>query len=184
MPFAAFHPSFAGATEQQLKDIFISTATRTSQKVQLLLSESFNINHGLDQIQETLDRIKELTLEELGDLPPMQMLAAIWGYCQDTNDYKAHHSHSKLLTDMARFYQMSATVMKETYDGLNRVDAELEEFRDDFATPGLVLKDEPLEITIALLRKSAERLEAGRKKLERVEDGERPRREEVRRLGT
>lgn len=49
--------------------------------------------------------------------------------------------------------------MQETTAALNNVEAELTKFRDEFATPGLILSDTP-EIIVALLRRSGRRLEA------------------------
>lgn len=72
---------------------------------------------------------------------------------------------------MTEYYRSSSSVMKETTAALNRVEAELNEFRDDYATPGLIFQEEPLEVTIAMLRKSGQRLEAGKMRLESIEQG-------------
>ena len=61
--------------------------------------------------------------------------------------------------------------MKGTTAALNRVEAGLGKFRDDFATPGLSLKDGALEVVVALLRNSGQRLEAGKTKLKYIEEG-------------
>ena len=106
----------------------------------------------------------------------MAVLGALWTRLARPDDYEEHKSHTSLLTDMTEFYEKSSYVMQETIAALNHVEAELSEFRDDFATPGLILKDNPLEVIIALLRKSGQRLEAGKTKLERIEEGERVRR--------
>lgn len=74
--------------------------------------------------------------------------------------------------------------MEETVAALNRIEAELGEFRDDYATPGLILKDHPLEVIVELLRKSGQRLETGKQKLEFIEEGARPRKGESGREST
>lgn len=170
-PFAAFGPPDSAHSEEQVKHLFISTADRISNKVKLLVDDSFDLGHSLDAIQETLDRIKELALDEIGDLPRLDVLGALWTRLAHADDYNQHQSHSSLLTDMTDFYESSSYIMEETVAALNRVEAELSEFRDDFATPGLILKDHPLEVIVALLRKSGQRLEAGKKKLESIEEG-------------
>ena len=58
------------------------------------------------------------------------------------------------------------------------MEAELDEFPGGLATPGLNLQDQPLDITIVLLRKSVLRLESGRSRLEHTE-----RSEQAQRLG-
>ena len=51
---------------------------------------------------------------------------------------------------------------------------------DDYEpTPGLILKDEPLEVVLALLRNSGQRLEAGKTKLEYIEGEGRPQRKKL-----
>ena len=180
-PFAAFTDT--KHSEAEVKDVFVRTAAKISGGVKLLIDESFNLAHDLDLIQETLDRLKELTIEEGDDLPRKDVLGALWERLARPDDYEQHRSHSVLLTEMTEFYESSSFVMKETTAALNHIEAELGEFRDDFATPWLILKDDPLEVIIALLRKSGQRLEAGKMKLEHVEQGERPQRDDIPKAG-
>ena len=70
-------------------------------------------------------------------------------------------------------------MMKETTAALNRMEAELNEFRDDVVTPGLILKDESLKVIIALLRNSGQRLKAGKAKFEHIEEGQWPQRDNI-----
>jgi len=173
-PFAALDLVRAGETEAQVKQVFITTTIRISAKVKLLIDEAFELSHGLDTIQETLDSIKEITAEELGDLPGMDVLGAIWLQLTQPNEHAEYQSHTTLLKDMTSFYDECTEVMKVTTGALNRVEAELGELRDDFAAPGLILKDYPIEVIISLLRRSIDRLEIGRLNLEQVEQGGRP----------
>ena len=173
-PFAAFSLTDADYTEEQVKQVFINMATRISGKVKLLLDDSFDLDHSLNRIQESLDRIQELSVDEVGDLPQMDVLGALWSRLARPDDHAQHLSHTSLLQDLSGFYKSSSNVMRETTAALNHIEAELGEFRDDFATPGLILKDEPLEVVLALLRTAGQRLEAGKTKLERIEEGGRP----------
>ena len=176
-PFAAF--TTPKDSEAEVKDVFVRTATKISGRVRLLIDDSFNLGHDLDLIQETLDQIKELTIDEGDDLPRKDVLGALWDQLTRPDDYEEYRSHSALLAEMTDFYTSSSFVIKETTAALNHIEAELDEFGDDYAAPGLVLKDDPLEVIVALLRKSGERLEAGKVKLEHVEKGERPQRDDI-----
>ena len=176
-PFAPFRNTKPSETE--VKDVFLRTATKSSGRVKLLIDDSFDLAHDLDLIQETLDRLEELTIDEGGDLPRQDVLGALWERLAHPDDYEQHQSPSSLLKHMTEFYDSSSFVMKETTAALNQIEAELGEFRDDFAAPALVLRDDPLEVIIALLRKSGQRLEAGKMKLERVEQGGRPQRDDI-----
>ncbi|ERF72861.1 hypothetical protein EPUS_09337 [Endocarpon pusillum Z07020] len=174
-PFAAFElAKNAGHKQEQVKHVFINTAARISDKVKLLIHDSFNLAHDLDIIQGTLDRIKELSIDEIGDLPSRDVLGALWTRLARANDYDRYKSHTSLLTELTGFYESSSNAVKVTMAALYRVEAELGEFRDDFAIPGLILKEFPFEVTIALLRNSGKRLEAGKRKLEHIEKGGRP----------
>ena len=176
-PIAAF--TNTKHSEAEVKDVFVRTAAKISGGVKLLIDDSFNLAHDLDLIQETLDLLKELTIDEGEDLPRKDVLGALWERLARPDDYEEYRSHSALLTEMTEFYKSSSFVMEETTAALNHIEAELEEFRDDYASPGLILKDDPLEVIIALLRNSGQRLEAGKMKLEQVEQGERPRRDDI-----
>ena len=149
-PFAVFQRSSRDQTEVGVKRTLIFTAEKISNKVQMLIDDSFELGHGLDTIQETLDRIKELTLDELGDLPRASILAALYNRVTHSDDYRQEQSHTTLLDDMTEFYNRSSFVMEETVAALNRIEAELTKFRDDYVTPGLILKDYPLEVIVEL----------------------------------
>ena len=145
-PFAAFD------SEEQVKDLFFSTADRISNKLKLLIDDSFDLGHSLDAVQETLNRIKELALDEIADLPRLDLLSALWTRFAHADDYNQQQAHSSLLTDMTDFFESPSYIIEETVATLEPVEAELSEFRENFAIPGLVLKDHPLEIIVALLR--------------------------------
>ncbi|KAK4457228.1 hypothetical protein QBC42DRAFT_319530 [Cladorrhinum samala] len=173
-PLSAFDKR--SGTEEQVKDVFLLTAARIGDKVNLLIQESFELAHSLDSIHATLENIKEIALVELGDLPGQNVLTTLWTILAHPDDHARLDSHKTLLADMEKFYGKSSLVMEKTTAALHRIDAELGEFRDDFATPGLILKDNSLGVIIDMLRMSAARLEAGNLNLRRVEEGARPQR--------
>lgn len=178
-PFAAFRPADAYYIEEKVKDVFITTATKISNKLQLLIDSSLELGHNFGLIQEALDRFKVLAVDEVGDLPRRDVLGALWTRLARRSDYDRYKTHTSLLTEITDFYGNSSFVMKETTAALNRVEAELEEFRADLASPGLILNDDPLEVVIAMLRNSGQRLEAGRRKLENIGQGQRPSRNDI-----
>ncbi|KAK4169661.1 hypothetical protein QBC43DRAFT_306494 [Cladorrhinum sp. PSN259] len=176
LPKWALSVIHGGDTEQQAKDVFILTATQIGDKVRFLIEESFHLSSSLDAIHETLDSIKEIAVGELGGLPlNNNVLSELWSLLARPDDHARLKSHEKLLVDMTHFYKDSSSVMEKTTVALNQIDADLGGFRDDFATPELVLQDYPLEIIISMLRLSAERLEAGNLNLRRIEEGGRSR---------
>ena len=174
-PFAAFGPANAGYTEEQVKQVFITTANEIADEVSLLLKGTFDLNLDFGLIQETLDRIYRLAMNETGDLPRMDILGELWARLAHADDYEELRSHQSLLTDMTQIYESSLYMVKETTAALNRIEAECGEFRNDFAKSRLILKGHPLEGIIALFRKAGQRLEAGHKEFQRIENGERPR---------
>lgn len=171
-PLGAFTGSNADSSETQVKALFLSTAARLSSRVTPLIDESFRLETSLDLIQETLDRIQELAVDETGEAPRMHVLAALWMRLARADDYEAYRAHAGLLMDLMRFYDASKEVMRLTRAALNRVGSELDEFRDDLASPGLVLADAPLEVVIAEFRNSGQRLEAGRLALRQIEQSQ------------
>jgi hypothetical protein len=168
-PFGAWGLLNVGHTEDEVKHVFRVTATKISQQVERLLEDAFEQFHNLDNINVVLDRIKELCQEELGDIPATNVLGALWDILARPDDWERYKSHRTLLEDITKFYKSASYVVEHTTAALNRMEAELEEFRDDFAMPGLILKDYPLEVIIEMLRKAGQRIEAGELKLKHVE---------------
>ena len=152
-----------------MKHLLIYTADKISNKVRVLIEDSYQLDHSLEKIQSTLDGMKELVAAELGDLPRTHILKALWNHLARSDDYEQLKSHTTLLEDMTEFYKRSSSVMKETVAALNHIEAELSEFRDDYTTPVLILINDPLEVIIELLKKSGQRLETGWQKLESIE---------------
>lgn len=173
-PFAAFDHLGANKTEKEVKDILIKHTTNIADKVKLLIEDSFDLFHQLDVIQEILDHINEIAGDEKKNLPRHRVLSALWQRVARPDDQKKLKSQGAVLEDMIDFYKKSSDVMRETTASLNHIEAELDAFRDDFATPGLLLADLALKVVINLLRLSADRLEAGNSGLRRIEEGDRP----------
>ncbi|KAK4225380.1 hypothetical protein QBC38DRAFT_483122 [Podospora fimiseda] len=172
-PLGAFS-SRRETTEDKVKEVFLLTATKIGDKVHMLMEESWTLNHNLEKVHETLDTIKEIAVGGFGELPHHNVLGALWMSLAHPDDHAKLKTHKDLLVDMTNFYKKSSEVMEKTTAALNRIDAELGEFRDDFATPGLIMRDNSLDIIIDMLRLSAVRLEAGNLNLRRVEEGGRP----------
>lgn len=176
-PFAAFGPT----NEEQLKQLFMTTATRISNVINLLLEDSFQLDYNLNVIHETLKRIAQLAkVDDSGNISTLDGLSYLWARLARPDDYEKYKSHSSLLKDMTRFYESSSHVVHESIAELQNIDAQLMLSRKDYDDPALLLSDEPLEVIIAKVRKSAKKLEAGKKRLERVAGGERPQRDTIR----
>lgn len=162
-PRGALDIMSTGQTEEQVKKVILGTSTRIADKVRVLSVEAFEQDRNLILIVETLDRIKELCQDELDDLPSWNILSRLWDLLTGSEGYNEYKSHKALLQDLERFFYDATNVVKQTTVALNRINAELEEFREEFATPGLILGEDPLEVIVASLRKAAERLEHGGK---------------------
>jgi hypothetical protein len=160
-PYGAWDLIAIEGTEQQVKDVFLFASTRITSKVQDLLVESRTQWHHIEEINVILERIKELCRDELGDIPKLDILSALWQWLARHDDYKEQKANLALLKDLTKFYISAEKVMEHTTKQLNRFEAELEEFRDDFASPGLILKDYPLEFIVGMWRKAGKRLEGG-----------------------
>lgn len=173
-PRGALNIMSTGQTEEQVKKVILITSTRIADKVRVLSVEAFEQDRNLILIVETLDRIKELCQDELDDLPSWGILSVLWALLAGSEEYDEYKSHKVLLQDLEQFFYSATEVVKQTTVALNRMNAELEEFREEFATPGLILGEDPLEVIVASLRKAAERLEGGGKGLGYRKVGEIP----------
>ena len=89
-PLSAFELADAAQTEENLKQVFLSTSTRIGGKVKIFLEASFELDRGLSEIQEILDRLKELAVDEVGDLPQMDVLRALWNRLARKDDYSRY----------------------------------------------------------------------------------------------
>ena len=150
-------------SENDLKAVFLRTTTRIVSELQPLSRQAYDLHENLEIIQANLDQIRQLTVEEIGEHPQMDVLAALWQQLSRADDYHEYKTHNELLADLQGFYKDASAVIKETILALHVAEAEMDTFRDEYATPGLVLKDDPLEVIIGQLRGSIKRLEHGRK---------------------
>ena len=174
-PFAALGPKdteLSGKDEKTLRDVFITTANGISGKLHSLASDCFQLGHRGENIQQTLDRIKELALNDLDDLPQMKTLGALWEKLRNSDDHQQYQSHIELLNSLNVMYKNASYVMEQTGSALNTVEAEMKEFRDDFATPGLIMQDFPIKLIVEQFQKASQRLEAGLAMFRRIEAGE------------
>lgn len=173
-PKSAFDHLSANETETEVRKVLIQHTTKIADKVKLLIEDSFNLFHQLDVIQEILDRINEIAGDEKKNLPRHRVLSTLWQRVAHPDDHEKFMKQVAVLENLSDFYKRSSDVMRETTASLNHIEAELDVFRDDFATPGLLMADLPLDVVVNLLRLSADRLEAGNSGLRRIEEGGRP----------
>lgn len=105
-----------------------------------MTNDSRELDKSLDKIQGSLLRLKALAVGEVGDLPEMDVLRALWSRLARPDHYGRFKSNETLLTDIMDFYKTSSYVIRETVATLNQMEAELEEFHDDLADPHAKLR--------------------------------------------
>jgi hypothetical protein len=162
-------PPVADRSQREVTEAVVRTASAIGAQTAKLLADSFEQSHGLDRIQATLDRIKEVALDELGDLPRYSVLGALWLRLVRPDDHASLKAHQQLLTDMGGFYDGAAHVMGDAAMALNRIEAELEGFRDDYAV--ISIEQYPLEAMIPQFRMARERIESAQRRFDVIEDG-------------
>ena len=158
-------------TQDQMKKEFMYITSRMARELSPLNRAAFELDSNLEDIKGILDRIAELSLDEFGDLPRMQLLSKIWTQLARPDDYAEYQSHKTLLDDLLVFYWAASGTVKETVETLRDVDAEVSEFRDEYAKPALVGHDQPVEVAVGLLKGAIERLEYGRRGMRRETPG-------------
>jgi hypothetical protein len=84
-----------------------------------MTNDSRELVKSLDKIQGSLLRLKALAVGEVGDLPEMDVLRALWSRLARPDDYGRFKSHETLLTDIMGFYKTSSYVIRETVATLN-----------------------------------------------------------------
>ena len=130
--------------------------------------------HGLFQkIQATLERIRELTIHEMDDLPHMDILSALWIQLAQADKHAETKTHKELLENLTGFYKSFGERTMDTIDALKRISTELKSFRDEYANARLLLGDLSLKVIASTLRKSMDRLTMGQGALEEIEGRER-----------
>ena len=167
-PLSAF--SSPVPSEEKAKKDLLWTATQIAEQLEPVTVDAFQLYDLFQKIDANLDRIQELSFGELGDLPRMDILASLWAQLARADDYEQHKSKAKLLGDLMMFYKSAREGIEKAIVGLNIVDAEVKEFRDDYARPGLVFKEYSLELLVSMLSNSAKRLDVGRRRM----DGTKP----------
>ncbi|MCJ1385674.1 hypothetical protein MMC17_008797 [Xylographa soralifera] len=156
--------------EDQAKEMIFSIAAKISADVQPLLEQSQEISYTLDQITGALDEIGKMTIEELGALPRHQRLRAIWDQMSPNKDYALFKSHASLLEELVHSHEIVSAVMKYTITALLRVEAELESIHDDYATPALIMQDDPFHDAQKTFELSTKRLIAAKSGLDQGEN--------------
>lgn len=172
-PLSAFRSTGDALTEEELKEVFLTATSQIAGRLPPCIADAWELHGLFKKIQSTLDRIQELAVDEMGDLPQMAILASLWNQLARADEYAEHRSHKELLEDLTGFYKSLGERTVETISALKRISSELKEFRDEYASAKLILRDFSLKVTMSTMRKSTERLESGRRALERIENGER-----------
>ena len=172
-PFSAFRSTGNALTEKNLKEVFLTATSRIADRLPPCIADAWELHGLFKKIQSTLDQIQKLALDEMGDLPQTAILASWWNQFARPDEHSENRSHKELLEDLTRSYRSLGERTVDTISALMKIKSELKEFRDEYASAKLVWRELPLKVIMSAIRKSTERLELGRRTLERIEEGER-----------
>lgn len=156
-----------------MKEIFLTATSQVANRLPPCIADAWDLHGLFENIQSTLDRIQELALDEMGDLPQMAILAAWWNQLARADEHSENRSHKELLEGLTRIYKSLGERTVDTISALRKISSGLKEFRDEYASAKSVWREFSFKIIISAIRTSTERLESGRRTLERIEDGER-----------
>ena len=147
----------------------MQTTSQIKSPLPKLIEEAGHLRYLLRRISNVLDQIKGLALDEIKDSSEIAVLAKLWVKVARRGDHKEYKSHRSLLTDITAYYANAMGMMKDTLHALNKMRSDLNEFRDIHASPALVWRNVPLEVTIEMMSESTRRLELGRRRIDGYE---------------
>ncbi len=160
-------------TETKVKEVYLRSTSQIAGRLPPCLQDALELYDLFKNIQSTLNRIQELAVDEIGDLPQMVILASLWNQLARPNEHAEYRSHKELLEDLTGFYTDMSKRIVETVVGLMRMNSEMKEFRDELASTKLTLRDFSLNVIMNTMRESTKRLESGREALRRIQSRKR-----------
>jgi hypothetical protein len=165
-PFAAF--SAFDRSGDEVKKLFQFVMGHTTERVEELLRMAQRLSDRLNEIQDIPDALKPYVDQEIGNPPAHDRLRALWALLARPDDkkYLPHRQHEVLLKDLVGLYTAASAVVADAISGLRRARAELEEFNRQYIDPALLLQEFPLDIIAATVRRSKEKLEASKARLD------------------
>ena len=164
-PLAAFS-AFDQSAGDRLKRIFLVTIRDTGESIDALLTVAGVLDSELEGIQRALENIRNLAMGEIGDLPTRDTLRTLWNLLALPDDKEYLRRSHVLLTDLINLYWAAAEVVRGTTAALLHARAKLQEFGDAYIDPAMLLRKYPLGVIADRIRGSAQRLGAGRKRLD------------------
>lgn len=155
-------------SEDELKEVFIRITSELEEGARNLMKYIGTLNYQFEMIKLKLNKTGTyLQKEEHGEKwREKDVLPRLWMKLISPDDHVNYKDHRLLLSDLTDFYKIAMDVTQSTEGGLKNLSAHLRQMRDNLATPGLVLRDRPLEVSMKMLRGSIERIENSRKEID------------------
>lgn len=148
-------------TEDELKDVFIRITSELEEGARNLMKYIGTLSFQFETIKLKLNKTGTyLKKEEEQDVLPQ-----LWMRLVSPNDHLNYKDHRLLLSDLTGFYDIAMNVTQSAERGVKDLGVHLRQMRDNLATPGLVLRDRFLEVSMKMLRGSIERIEKSRKEI-------------------
>lgn len=154
-------------TEDGLKDVFIRITSELEEGARNLMKYIGTLSFQFETIKLKLNKTgtylqKEESGEKWGE---RDVLPQLWMRLIRPDDHLNYKDHRLLLSDLTVYYEIAMNVTQSAERGVKDLTAHLRRMRDNLATPGLVLRDRPLEVSMKMLRGSIERIEKSRKEI-------------------
>ena len=168
-PLSAFIPTQNALTERQFRSVLLAAAYQIAGSLEPCIKQLREIQSLLENIQANLDSIEQTTYSEKLDHHELKPLAAWWKQLARADEYAKHKFHDVLLEDLGGFYETMGGRTTDMISALTRIRSELKEFRDEYSSVPLVVRDKSLKFVMSTLRQAGNRLVAARINLEQIE---------------
>ena len=173
-PLSTLSPNGVARPDEELKEVLLGTASQVTRKVAAHLDIAGELDRDFDKILDTLEEIHRMATEEFGSIHWTDSLPFLWTKFAHKDDHKyvAVQNNKQRLEELTRMLHTARYLTKDIISTLLTIERESAEFRDARGALHVDMRGLSLNAIAERTRKSAERLQWGKRSLERIENEE------------
>jgi hypothetical protein len=168
-PFQALN---AHTTEAKIQAALTQITTHMSTKIPSLIIDAENLLSDLDALEHSLTLIGEVVHRERASIQEseQELLSSLWSRLWHSNLLspalrESFRHHKDILASVTQYRERALSLVSKTLVELVAIQTDLELFRERLVAPALG-ETVPLEVQIDSIKRSVDRLNRGRRRME------------------
>lgn len=160
-------------TDIELMKVSLQRTEQVFSRLPALIEQASGLTCLLKDICNALNETKREALEELQDIPDMDVLAELWQKFASPAEYTKYKFDRALLNDITTYYTTASGFMLKSLEVLKNTESDLRQLQKLDTVPFSKIHDLPLETLLDMMSEAKKTMEVAQGRMQELETDQR-----------